>query len=471
MDRLDVVQQRNRFIMFTLWPLLVLGTLVTFFITPVYSYAIAGVGIPFLVMVTFLILKRKMPYATMYIVVFAFSLIIFLMNMMRPSISAFCMVFLALVIISLYQDIRPLLLMGALVVIMAAYFYIAFGVNMLPQAGLDDIFFMNVFVIFILLILIAQIQFSEKIRINLEKIISQIREFSVKLKENVDMTGQISREVTASFQEIASSVESQTESVSDIKNSIISIGESVQSVVRDSASMSRLSEETDTEIEKGNRQIEVLTRQIDSIHSIISKNTSLIEELSGKTRLINQILGKLDDIVERTDLLALNAAIESARAGEYGLGFAVVSEEVRKLSESSRVSMKDIANILQDIRSRSEEIAGLFIEGKSAVDAGKNAMEGVENVFRQVTDHAKLMLQKSGQVEGMVHKLEESSGVIVREIASIADISEGISESVGGVFANVEDQSQRVNGIVDSFAELEKMTSGLKGSGQGEQAD
>jgi len=54
-------------------------------------------------------------------------------------------------------------------------------------------------------------------------------------------------------------------------------------------------------------------------------------------------------VAKRTNILGLNASIEAAKAGRFGLGFNVVAEEVRNLSNETRNSANDIADSIEDI--------------------------------------------------------------------------------------------------------------------------
>lgn len=87
-----------------------------------------------------------------------------------------------------------------------------------------------------------------------------------------------------------------------------------------------------------------------------NKNSSILDELSEGVdtthRMVEKITQKtaeLRSLQNRQNILALNASIEAARAGEVGAGFAVVAQEVRKLSEQSAKVNADIEEIVKNI--------------------------------------------------------------------------------------------------------------------------
>ncbi|HHW42728.1 MAG TPA: chemotaxis protein [Desulfotomaculum sp.] len=79
----------------------------------------------------------------------------------------------------------------------------------------------------------------------------------------------------------------------------------------------------------------------------LNSNAQKIRSEIGKT---DGIIALIEEIAEQTHLLGLNAAIEAARVGDAGRGFNVVAGEIRKLSQDTQRSVKEIMQTLHDVQ-------------------------------------------------------------------------------------------------------------------------
>jgi methyl-accepting chemotaxis protein WspA len=93
--------------------------------------------------------------------------------------------------------------------------------------------------------------------------------------------------------------------------------------------------------------LEAVMRGLGIATQSISQRLSLITE---KANTISGVTTTITRIADQTNLLSLNASIEAEKAGDYGLGFAVLAREIRRLADQTAQATLDIEQMVDEMQ-------------------------------------------------------------------------------------------------------------------------
>lgn len=100
--------------------------------------------------------------------------------------------------------------------------------------------------------------------------------------------------------------------------------------------------------------VEALFTSVQQLAELSAATASAMDDFGRLMSEIGRMTEFVEEVSDETQLLALNAAIEAARAGQHGLGFAVVAGEVGRLAKTTSDSTGTIKQLVIDVRREAE---------------------------------------------------------------------------------------------------------------------
>ncbi|CAM3541870.1 Methyl-accepting chemotaxis protein II [Bordetella sputigena] len=246
------------------------------------------------------------------------------------------------------------------------------------------------------------------------------------VRRGVDEINVGSREISAGNTDLSSRTEQQAASLEETAASMEELASTVKQNAENARQANQLAASASDVAERGG--------------SAVAEVVNTMQQISGSSRKISEIVSVIDGIAFQTNILALNAAVEAARAGEQGKGFAVVAGEVRSLAQRSAQAAKEIKALIED--------------SVTKVGAGSQQVERAGATMQEIVASVKRVTDIMGEISAASE--EQSSGIdqVNRAVTQMDEVTQqnaALVEEAAAAAGSLQEQAQRLAEAVAVF--------------------
>jgi methyl-accepting chemotaxis protein len=261
---------------------------------------------------------------------------------------------------------------------------------------------------------------------SLNSLVRRIKQSSIQLVSTTT-------EITAASRQQEAAVDDFGASTGEIATAVQEISATSKELVSTMDDLSGVAEAAALLADAGRSGLtgmETTMQQLVRASAAISSKLAVINE---KTSNINSVIATIAKVADQTNLLSLNAGIEAEKAGEYGLGFAVVAREIRRLADQTATATLDVEEMVKEMQ--------------SAVSSGVMEMD-------KFTETVRKGVQDTGRINGQMARIIEG----VEELAPrFAAVNEGIqsqsrgARQIGHAMSQLNDAARQTAGSLHEF--------------------
>lgn len=232
-----------------------------------------------------------------------------------------------------------------------------------------------------------------------------------------------STEVASASEALAQGSTEQASAIEQITASIDDIAEKTKNNAHKADEAANLMNTALLDVRKGNAQMNEMVAAMNDIN-VSSEN-------------IAKIIKVIDDIAFQTNILALNAAVEAARAGDAGMGFAVVAEEVRSLAAKSAAAAAETAEMIEDSIVKVHN--GSAIAGNTA-----KALEEISNVVEESEGMVREIAEASNYQATAIEQVDQA----VEQVSQVVQSNSSTSEQCAAASVELSNQANRMKDLL-----------------------
>ena len=277
--------------------------------------------------------------------------------------------------------------------------------------------------------------------------IAQVKELALTLSSS-------SSQILAASEQMATGAQRQAEELSNTSSAVEEMAANMKMVSNHAEASAKVAGRGLEMAQLGEGAVLHTSDAINRIDKAVKETAGQLEALAQRSGQITEIMRFIDDIARQTNLLALNAAIEAAHAGDAGVGFSVVAEEIRKLAERSTQATKNVTVILGAVDGETKAALDAMERGARVVGEGiglaEKARSSLETISESVSEFSELMQEIAASSRQQAIATEDMSDAM-QTVSSIAIQTSAGAQETARIVESTNQLAQRLNSAVSQF--------------------
>ncbi|MGF9910247.1 methyl-accepting chemotaxis protein [Brevibacillus porteri] len=296
---------------------------------------------------------------------------------------------------------------------------------------------------------------SEQIR----TIIGKIQYVIADVKQVADHVGKGSRhshamqtEVVSVTERLAQEMDNQQEQIEEINLTMNEITEEMSRITNSMEEAILQSQESREQNAMAAASMNTLKQNMHSISEDMKASIQAMSSMRESMGDINEMLGLISAISKRTKLLSFNARIEASRAGQAGIGFSVVADEIRLLSDQTEEASARIQQVIASGEERMEHVAACLETTDHATVNGIQTLHQAASIFNNTVQLSEALTTQFETIRALTGTISAQSQVISQRVDNLsASAQQVVSGTQQAVAANQESLSLSEQFLDDSL--------------------